>query len=388
MNDILIKVFMKGGRDPKDPKVREAYGRLASWVGIAANALLCALKIGTGLIFGSISILADGINNLSDASASLMTLIGFKLAGKKPDKDHPYGHGRTEYLTGLAVSIMIVVIGVSLLRTSVSKTLHPEPMEFSAVSAAVLVLAIAVKIWLASFGKHIGEIIDSDTLKASATDARNDVISTSAVLVCLLIFRFTGLDLDGPVGILVAIFIIRSGAQLVMETVSPILGKAPDPGLVKEMTEEIERHEGVLGIHDMIIHDYGPGRMFASVHVEVDSSADLMTSHDMMDIIERDVYDRMGILLTVHMDPLALNDEVTALARERIEEVCKGLEYILGYHDVRTVAGPTHTNVIFDVVVDHECSLSPAEVREVITKGLKAFDPSYETVISIDRAYA
>lgn len=387
MNDLLIKAFMKGGRDPKDPKAREAYGRLASWVGIAANALLCALKIGTGIIFGSISILADGINNLSDASASLMTLIGFKLAGKKPDKDHPYGHGRTEYLTGLAVSIMIVVIGVSLLRTSVSKTLHPEPMEFSAVSAAVLVLAIAVKIWLASFGKRIGEIIDSDTLKASAADARNDVISTSAVLICLLIFRFTGFDLDGPVGILVALFIIWSGVQLVMETVSPILGKAPDPELVKEMTEEIEGHEGVLGIHDMIIHDYGPGRMFASVHVEVDSAADLMSSHDMMDIIERDVYDKMGILLTVHMDPLAL-DDVTALAKERIEAVCKGLDYIKSFHDVRTVAGPTHTNVIFDVVVDHECSLSPAEVRDVITAGLKAFDPGYETVITIDRAYA
>ena len=387
MKNWIIKKFVKNHEDVKDPKVRERYGSVAGAVGIISNLILCAFKILSGLLFGSISILADGINNLSDASASLITLLGFKMAAKKPDKDHPYGHGRTEYLTGLAVSIMILLIGFELLKTSLEKTIHPEEIEFSWLSVAVLVCAIAIKLWQASFNKSIGKLIDSDALIATAADSRNDVLSTSAVLAATLISGFTGLKLDGPMGIVVALFILWSGYGLIKETISPILGQPPDPEVVKSISDLIMSHGTVLGIHDLLVHDYGPGRLFASVHAEVDGSHDIFEVHDDIDNIEVEVYEKLGILLTIHMDPVDVGNPDVERAKECIEKVTSEIEGIISFHDVRIVTGPTHTNVVFDIVKDHDCPYEDKELRRKLRDGLKKCDPKYKAVVTIDSSF-
>ncbi|MCQ2552815.1 MAG: cation diffusion facilitator family transporter, partial [Clostridia bacterium] len=266
MKQFIIKHFVKNPDDLKDPETRQSYGSVAGGVGIVSNLILCIFKIGAGLIFSSIAILADGINNLADASGSLITLVGFKLAGKKPDKDHPYGHGRTEYLAGLVVSVMVLAIGLSLFKTSVEKTIHPEPLEFSILTIVILVLAICIKLWQTSFNVSVGKLIDSDALLATGADSRNDVISTSAVLLSVIIGKFAGINVDGPVGIIVALFIIWSGIGLIKETVAPILGLAPDEELVENIIATVIKDDFVLGVHDVIVHDYGPGRLFASLH--------------------------------------------------------------------------------------------------------------------------
>jgi len=387
MKDLLIRHFIKNYQDTKNPEVRESYGKLAGVVGIISNMLLCSFKIGIGLVFNSVSILADGINNLADASASLVTLIGFRLAGKDPDKEHPYGHGRMEYLTGLMISVMIVAIGIQLLRTSIDKTLYPEPLEFNPLIVVVLVVAIGIKIWQARFNVSIGKAIDSSTLKATGADSRNDVIATGAVLLSVIIGKFSGYQMDGPVGILVALFIIYSGWSLINETVAPLLGKAPDPFQVEALKTKIESFEGVLGLHDLMVHDYGPGRSFASVHVEVDASADIMESHDMVDNIERAVYKYMGVILTVHMDPMDLKDPLTIKVREQLQEIADSLEYISGIHDVRAISGKTHHNIIFDVMVNHDCTLTESQIILQLRERLIAYNPMYRTVITVDKNY-
>lgn len=387
MKKFLIRHFVADYENTKDRKVRESYGKLAGVVGIVSNLFLCCFKIGTGLAFNSIAVAADGINNLSDASGSLVTLIGFRLSGKKADAEHPYGHGRAEYLTGLTISVMIMVIGVQLLRSSVEKTIRPEPVIFSWITVAVLAVAILVKIWQARFYISLGKTIDSATLKATGTDSRNDVLATSAVLLAIGLEQLCGYPLDGPMGILVALFILYSGWGLINETVSPLLGKAPDPETVHSIRERIEAHEGVIATHDLILHDYGPGRVFGSVHVEVDASVDVQQSHDMVDNIEREVYKYMGVLLTIHMDPMDLSDPLTLKVRHQLDEICTRMEDVLEIHDIRVVSGITHHNVIFDVMVPQSCKESEADLREQITKELQAYDPMYRTVITIDRSY-
>jgi len=387
MKKFLIRHFVADYENTKDRKVRESYGKLAGVVGIVSNLFLCCFKIGTGLAFNSIAVAADGINNLSDASGSLVTLIGFRLSGKKADAEHPYGHGRAEYLTGLTISVMIMVIGVQLLRSSVEKTIRPEPVIFSWITVAILAVAILVKIWQARFYISLGKTIDSATLKATGTDSRNDVLATSAVLTAIGLEQLCGYPLDGPMGILVALFILYSGWGLINETVSPLLGKAPDPETVHAIRERIEAHEGVIATHDLILHDYGPGRVFGSVHVEVDASVDVQQSHDMVDNIEREVYKYMGVLLTIHMDPMDLSDPLTLKVRHQLDEICTRMEDVLEIHDIRVVSGITHHNVIFDVMVPQSCKESEADLREQITKELQAYDPMYRTVITIDRSY-
>ena len=387
MKNWIIKKFVKNADDLKNPDVRERYGSVAGAVGIISNVILCTFKILSGLLFGSISILADGINNLSDASASLITLLGFKLAAKKPDKDHPYGHGRTEYLTGLAISLMILVIGVELLKTSIEKTIHPEEIEFSWLSVAVLAGAILIKLWQASFNKSIGKLIDSDALVATAADSRNDVLSTSAVLIATLISGFTNLKLDGPMGILVALFILWSGYGLIKETISPILGQPPDKEVVKEISDIILAHESVIGIHDLLVHDYGPGRLFASVHAEVDGSRDMFEVHDDIDNIEVEVLDKMGVLLTIHMDPVAVGDPLVEHVKAQIETILAEIDGIVNFHDVRVVQGPTHINVVFDIVKDDSCPYENDELKKKIRAKLKKADPKYNGVITIDNSY-
>lgn len=387
MKDFLIKHFVKNYKDTKTPEVREGYGKLASVVGIISNVFLCSFKIGIGILFNSISILADGVNNLADASGSLVTLIGFRLAGKEPDKEHPYGHGRVEYLTGLMISVMIVAIGIELLKTSIDKTMHPEPLEFNYLMVSVLVVSIGVKIWQSAFNISIGKDIDSSTLKATGTDSRNDVLATSAVLASLVFGKLSGVQLDGPMGIVVALFIIYSGFSLISETVAPLLGKAPDASQVEALRNKVESFHGVLGTHDLMMHDYGPGRCFASIHVEVNASADLMDSHDMVDNIERAVYKCMGVLLTVHMDPMDLKDPLTVKVREQLQEIIDSMDCIVDVHDVRAISGKTHHNVIFDVIVDHDSKLTDAEIASKIRQRLLAYNPMYRTVITVDKSY-
>lgn len=387
MRKFLIRTFIKDYKNIKDPIVREKFGKLAGVVGIITNLLLCVSKITIGLAVNSIAVIADGINNLADTSSSLITLIGFKLASKPEDHEHPYGHARFEYLTGLAISMIIIVIGVKLLTTSFQKVLTPEPLEFSLITVLILVLAIGIKVWQALFNIRTGEEIQSTALKATGMDSRNDVISTSAVLLSIIAGKLTGLQLDGYMGCLVALFIIYSGILLIRETSSPLLGKAPDPELVKEIEDRICSEQGVLGIHDLVVHDYGPGRIFASVHVEVDAYGDLIQSHDMIDNIERIISDDLKIHLVVHMDPLETQDPLTIELNEKVGEMLSDLDGVVGFHDLRVVAGYTHSNVVFDIVISPDCRLKECSIQSYIEEQLQLLDRTYYVVINFDRSY-
>lgn len=310
MGNLLVKLFIKDHENTSDPAVREQYGKFAGIVGIVSNLILCTMKILIGLFSKSIAIVADGINNLADASSSIITLVGFKLASQPEDEDHPYGHARIEYLTGLFISIFIIVIGFSLLKTSVDKIINPEAMDFSNVTIIVLVIAIAIKLWQAMFNVSIGKKIKSVTLMATAADSRNDVISTSVVLISVLIGKFTGLVIDGYMGCLVALFIIWSGIQLVRETSSPLLGEAPDDELVASIVEIASKEPISMGMHDLIVHNYGPGKVFASMHVEVDAKGDIMEAHDAIDNLERKIKEELHIEFVIHMDPVVLDDPI------------------------------------------------------------------------------
>lgn len=393
MRKLLIKTFVKDYEQVREPKVREQYGKLAGYVGIVTNLILCVSKIAIGYLVNSIAIIADGINNLSDTSSSVITLIGFKMAAKPEDKEHPYGHARIEYLTGMVVSFFIILVGIKLLTSSINKIRNPEPMEFSYIIIIVLVLAIAVKIWQALFYYKTGTEINSSTLKATGTDSRNDVIATSAVLISVIIGKITALQLDGYMGALVALFILYSGIALIKETSGPLLGNAPDPELVAEIEDRICSQDGVLGIHDLVVHNYGPGRIFASVHVEVDAYEDLIKSHDIIDNIERTISEDLKIHLVAHMDPLETKDPLTIDLNNRINEIIESLDGVIGMHDLRIVAGYTHTNIIFDVVITPECTLSEKDIQEKIENELSGSDDFketgsvYYTIITFDKSY-
>lgn len=388
MTGLLLKIFVKDYEMSDNPAVRARYGVLSGGVGIFCNLVLFFAKLLAGILAGSISIMADALNNLSDASSSLISLFGFKLSGKPADKEHPYGHARFEYLSGLVVSILICVIGVELLRSCGEKILHPEKTGFDWLSAAVLVGSIAVKLWLMFFMNKLGKKINSKTLSATAADSRNDVIATLTVLLGGVISARYGLNLDGIIGLAVAVFIIYSGFNLVKDTLDPLLGKAPDDELVKNIQDRILSYEGVLGTHDLLVHDYGPGRIFASVHVEMAAEENVLVSHDIIDNIERDFYDRDGIHLIVHYDPIITNDKEVNDARRWLMETVKKINPMLSVHDLRIVQGPTHTNMIFDCVVPYDVKMSHAEIKDRIKEAVKEKDPKYFCVITIDLSYA
>lgn len=387
MNNRIFKAFIKDWEDVRNPKVRDSYGKLAGIVGILSNTLLCVMKILVGLISGSIAIVADAINNLADASSSLITLIGFKLAGMPEDKEHPYGHARIEYLAGLLVSVIIIVVGFELGKGSVEKIITPTPTEFNATVVIVLLLAIGIKVWQAVFNITAGKKINSMTLIATGADSRNDVISTSVVLLSLIIGHVFEIQIDGYMGVLVALFIIWSGIGLVRETVSPLLGEAPDPEMVKEIENIAHEHEGVLGIHDLVVHNYGPGKVFASLHVEVDAAVDVMVSHDMIDNIEHEVSQQLNITCTVHMDPIDLTDPNREPLKHLLMEKIASIDGLQNFHDLRLVPGPTHTNVVFDVTVTPGCKLSEDEISEIFAATVKEYNESFCTVVEFDRAY-
>ena len=387
MGKLLIKLFVRDYENTEDPKVRESYGKFAGVVGIISNLFLCIMKILIGVFSGSIAIIADGINNMADASSSIITLVGFRLASKPEDEDHPYGHARIEYLTGLFVSILIIVLGVQLFKTSLEKIFDPDTLEFSYITIITLVIAIAVKLWQSLFNISIGKKINSLTLIATGADSRNDVIATSAVLVSVLVVKFTGLQIDGYMGCLVALFIIWSGIQLVRDTISPLLGEAPDDDLVKAITETVKKEPGILGIHDLMVHNYGPGKIFASIHVEVDADGDLMKSHDMIDNIERIVKESLRIEFGIHMDPVKTNDPLIHKMKAVISEAFAPLDGVENIHDFRIVPGPTHTNIIFDVVLSMDCRCTEKEIQQIADDTVKAIDDNYFVVITFDRAY-
>lgn len=387
MGTLFIKLFIKDHENISDPKVREQYGKFAGAIGIISNLILCIMKILIGIFSRSIAIIADGINNLADASSSIITLIGFKLAALPEDEDHPYGHARIEYLTGLFISILIIILGVQLIKTSIDKILHPDLLEFSYTTILVLVIAIGIKLWQSFFNISIGKKINSVTLMATGADSRNDVISTSAVLISVLVGKFTGLQIDGYMGCVVALFIIWSGIQLVKETSSPLLGEAPDEELVKAIAETVQKEPGVLGIHDLMVHNYGPGKIFASIHIEVDANVDIMKSHDMIDNIEKYVKETLQIEFVAHMDPVKTNDPLIKRFRTIISKTFEPLEGVESIHDFRIVPGPTHTNIIFDVVLSLKCPYSEDEILKIANEAVKAIDKKYFVVITFDRAY-
>ena len=375
------------GDDVKSEKVRGSYGKAASIVGVFANVLLFLGKLIVGTVSGSVAITADTVNNLSDASSNIVSLLGFKLAGKPADEDHPYGHGRFEYLSGLMVAVMILVIGVELMKGSVEKILNPTQVTMSAPLVIVLVGSIAVKLWMSVFNRRIGKKIDSQTLIATADDSRNDVISTAVVLLSTVIGHFTGLMLDGWMGAIVALFILISGFGLVRDTIDPMLGTAPTSEQVEAIKQKLESYPGVLGTHDLMVHDYGPGRQFASVHLEMDAKADPLESHDLIDNIERDFMKEENLHLVIHYDPVMTDDPRVAVLRARIMEIAQGMHDQMTIHDLRIVPGNTHTNVVFDCVVPYGCRMTHKEIRDRICQEMRAEYPNYYCVITLENSY-
>ncbi len=387
MTEWLVRHFVKNYEDSENPQVRTNYGQFAGIVGIICNTLLCIGKGLVGLLAGSVSIVADALNNLSDAASNIISLLGFKLASRPADPEHPYGHGRYEYLSGLAVAVVIVVVGVELVQSSFNKVLNPIQTEFNMVVAFILIASILVKLWMMVFNRSIGKRISSTTLEATAVDSRNDVISTSVVLVCAIISYYSGVDLDGWVGIAVGIFIIYSGAQLARETISPLLGKAADPELVAHIQKKIMSYPGVLGTHDLMVHDYGPGRQFASAHVEMASEEDPMKSHDTLDNIEQDFKNEDSMIVTLHYDPIVTDDPEVKDLRNKINHMVKTINPALSIHDLRTVPGPTHTNVIFDCVKPAKFDMSDDDLRDRISDMVVSEYPQAICKITIDQSY-
>lgn len=387
MTNILIKKFIKNYDDVKNPAVRGSYGKLGSIIGIIANAFLCTSKILIGLIFNSVSITADGINNLSDAGSSLITLIGFKMAGKPADEDHPFGHARIEYISGFIVAFIILILGVELIKTSFDKILHPEPIKFNIIMILVLGFSILLKIWLSLFNKKLADIISSTAMKATAMDSLNDVYATSVVLISVLVSKFTNLQIDGYMGILVALFIVYSGINIIREIMNPLLGELPDSDLTNKIQKKILEYEGVLNIHDLVVHNYGPNKYFATVHVEVDYKEDIMKSHDMIDNIERDFLEDSDINLVIHLDPVVTDDKETNELKDMTNNIVISIHEKMSIHDFRVVKGTTHTNLIFDVLVPVECKILNKEIVSIINKKIKEKNITFFPVITIDKNY-
>ena len=388
MTEFLIRRFIKQPQDTRTPAARERYGALAGVVGLLCNLFLCGGKFLAGFLFGSVSIMADAVNNLSDASSCLITLLGFKLGGKPADAEHPFGHARIEYLSGLSVAVLIMAIGVDLLRTGFERTIHPEEVTFSLLSVAVLILSILVKLWMSVFYRSIGRRIGSTALEATGTDSRNDVVSTTGVLLAAVAARVTGLSLDGPVAMAVALFILWGGVGVVRETLNPLLGEAPSEELVDQLSRQILSYDGVLGLHDLMVHDYGPGRRFASVHVEMSASQQLMHSHDIIDNIERKILEEDGIHLVIHLDPISDDDDVINEHRKMTADLVQQIDPRLTIHDFRMVKGDDHTNLIFDVVIPPEFPMKPEELKRTIAQRMRENDPNHFAVVTVDYSYA
>ena len=385
---LLIKLI-KNNENVKDPSVRSAYGRLAGIVGIVCNVILFAGKLIAGLISGSIAILADAINSISDAASNIVALLGFKLASMPPDAKHPYGYARYEYLAGLIVSIIIVAVGLSLGKESILKIIYPETTSMSILTIVILVVSILVKFWMSHFYKVLGKKIDSDTLIATGTDSRNDILSTGAVLISLVLSHYTGIVyIDGIMGVLVAAFIIYSGIGLIRETLSPILGESPDPELVTQIEQKVMGYEHVLGIHDLMVHDYGPGHQFASLHIEMPAEIDPLISHDIIDQIENDFFVNDHIHVSIHYDPIVTSDSSVAETREKLKSQLEAYDNTLRFHDFRMVPGDTHTNVLFDLVIPARYMGDKEKLLNDVNGFVREIDPKFIPKIKIEHSFA
>ncbi len=384
LTNLLIKIFIKDDKNESKFKMRERYGQFASIIGIASNFLLFFIKFTVGTIFNSISITADAINNLSDSGSSLVTLVGFKLSGKPADSQHPYGHARMEYIAGLIVSFIVLFLGFQMGKTSIEKIIHPQEATFSIIAVVMLVVSILIKFWQFLFYRKIGKTIDSITLLATSVDSRNDILSTFAVLVAVIITRLTGFNLDGYMGLVVALLIIITAINLIKDTISPLLGNAPSKELVDNINKKILSYDGIIGLHDLIVHNYGVARCFASVHCEVCAEQDIMISHDIIDNIERDFLRDYCINLVIHIDPIVTNDAKTNELKVVVNDIINQVSSEISMHDFRVVWGISHSNLIFDVVAPFDFHLTDCELIKCISEEISKIDETYNTVITID----
>ena len=388
MTQLLIRLFIRHPDNPQNPHTRAAYGNLASIVGMVCNVLLCLGKLAVGTLFGSIAIMADALNNLSDASSNIVSLVGFKLASRAPDAEHPFGHARYEYLAGLVVSVTVLGIGFSLLKESVVKVLHPTAVQFSLLTVAVLVASILVKLWMSSFNRTIGRTIGSETLIATAADSRNDVLSTGAVLIATILCRLTGWNiLDGLMGVGVAVFILISGWGLVMDTLSPLLGERPSDDLVDHIEQTVMSYPGVLGVHDLMIHDYGPGRKIIVLHAEVPAEGNILQLHDVVDNVERGLEEKFNCLATIHMDPVVTTSPRLNAIKEECVKIVKEINPDFSLHDFRMNEGDTHANVIFDLVTPPENKTSARQIRKAVNEKLKLYDKKLNAIITVENSF-
>ena len=387
MITLLSKIFIKGSDDISSPAVRKAYGMLCSIVGILLNILLFAGKYIAGTIAGSIAVTADAFNNLSDAGSSVITLLGFRMASKKPDPDHPFGHGRIEYLSGLAVSMIIIVVGVQLGLESIDKIRTPEAVDASLLPMLILVASICVKGYMFLYNRSIGRRINSPGMLATSLDSLTDSVATLVVLIGMLINRFTGVNIDGWAGAAVALFIIYSGFSAAKDTISPLLGSAPDPELVQRIVDIVMAYPEVLNVHDLIVHDYGPGRLMVSLHAEVPGNGDIYELHDAIDTAEYELQKELGCTAVIHMDPVSTDDTKTGKMRDELKEAVDGLGYGITIHDFRIVDGPTHTNVIFDAVLPNDSPLTEDEAKSALETLVNSLWENCHPKVHIDRPF-
>lgn len=388
MIELLSRIFIKNRNNVQNPAVRGAYGTLCSVTGIVLNLLLFAGKYLAGVLTGSIAITADAFNNLSDAGSSIITLLGFKIATKEPDPQHPYGHGRFEYISGFIIALIILLLGFELAKSAIGKILAPAPSEWSLVSIIILGVSILVKGYMALYNTRIGSTISSPAMKAVAADSLSDMAATAVVLICSLLEHFFGIQIDGLAGLAVSLFIFYNGVKAAKETIAPLLGTPADRETVSEISRIVLETPCVSGLHDLLVHDYGPGRKFISLHAEVPAGADILEIHDHIDNLEKELYEQLGYQAVVHMDPIALDDEETQQLTQTVREFARSLSDEVNIHDFRMVRGETHTNLIFDVVVPFKFRMTDDEVRAAITEKIKReLGQQYNTVIQVDKSF-
>ena len=384
---LLARLFIKPDPAREEPETRRAYGVLCGIVGICLNVLLFAGKFLAGTLSGSIAITADAFNNLSDAGSSVVTLLGFRLAGKKPDAGHPFGHGRMEYISGLVVAGLILVMGAELAKSSVDKILHPEAVTFSWLACGILLASIAVKLYMYRYNRAVGKKIDSAAMAATAADSLSDTAATAAVLLATVASRFISVPLDGWVGLVVALFILWSAVQAAQDTISPLLGQAPDPALVRQIEELVTAHPQVVGVHDLVVHDYGPGRRIISLHAEVPADGELLEMHDAIDNIEMELARKLRCEAVIHMDPVVVGDPVVTALREQVTALVKTIDPRITIHDFRMVPGATHTNLIFDVVIPFDEQLTRPQVAQQVCRLVEGMEGRYRAIIKVENSY-
>ena len=387
MIGFLAKHLIRDYQNVGAPEVRRAYGVLCGAVGIVINLLLFALKLLAGTLAGSVAITADAFNNLSDAGASIVTLLGFRLAGQKPDPEHPFGHGRIEYISGLIVSLVILLMGFELLRDAVGAILHPEAVECSALTVSILLISICAKCYMYCYNHGVGKKLNAAAMQATAADSLSDCAATAAVLLATLAGYFLGWRIDGWCGLVVSLLILWAGFQAARDTLSPLLGQPPTEEFVQQIRDIVMANKTVCGLHDLVVHDYGPGRVMISLHAEVPAHGDILALHDEIDNVEKELHDKLGCEAVIHMDPIVTDDETVNAAHQKIASLVRGIDEHISIHDFRMVTGPTHTNVIFDAVVPYGCAMSDREAEEKIKQAVHELDPHYFAVVQIDKSY-